>query len=123
MVGVYVCVLCLCLCLFVLFFFFFKQKTAYEVQYGLGGWEMCKRGGSGEATGRNKTRQAKEPATPAMGGGRDAQGHVRAGPLYTSEAADEEDSLELGGRRIFKKKNKTKQQTLTDRTTTPSRHH
>ena len=27
--------------------------------------------------------------------------------LYTSDAADEEDSVDLGGRRIIKKKNKT----------------
>ena len=29
--------------------------------------------------------------------------------LYTSDAADEEDSVDLGGRRIIKTKNKTKQ--------------
>ena len=28
--------------------------------------------------------------------------------LYTSDAADEEDSVDLGGRRIIKKKNKNK---------------
>ena len=28
--------------------------------------------------------------------------------LYTSDAADEEDSVDLGGRRIIKKKNRTK---------------
>eukprot|EP00658_Telonema_sp_P-2_P013839 TRINITY_DN15248_c0_g1_i10.p1 TRINITY_DN15248_c0_g1~~TRINITY_DN15248_c0_g1_i10.p1 ORF type:complete len:128 (-),score=13.39 TRINITY_DN15248_c0_g1_i10:80-463(-) len=31
--------------------------------------------------------------------------------LYTSDAADEEDSVDLGGRRIIKKKKKTKQKT------------
>ena len=30
--------------------------------------------------------------------------------LYTSDAADEEDSVDLGGRRIIKKKNKDKKQ-------------
>eukprot|EP00658_Telonema_sp_P-2_P059726 TRINITY_DN4885_c0_g1_i3.p1 TRINITY_DN4885_c0_g1~~TRINITY_DN4885_c0_g1_i3.p1 ORF type:complete len:114 (-),score=13.24 TRINITY_DN4885_c0_g1_i3:76-417(-) len=31
--------------------------------------------------------------------------------LYTSDAADEEDSVDLGGRRIIKKKNKNKKNT------------
>ena len=31
--------------------------------------------------------------------------------LYTSDAADEEDSVDLGGRRIIKKKNRTKENT------------
>ena len=31
--------------------------------------------------------------------------------LYTSDAADEEDSVDLGGRRIIKKKKRTKDDT------------
>ncbi len=37
-------------------------------------------------------------------------------PLYTSDAADEEDSVDLGGRRIIKKKKNNKQQTTTTAT-------
>ena len=37
--GVYG-VMCVCVCVCV-FFCFFKQKTAYEIQYGLVGSEMC----------------------------------------------------------------------------------
>ena len=33
--------------------------------------------------------------------------------LYTSDAADEEDSVDLGGRRIIKKKKKKKQKRIT----------
>src|SRR5664280_663012 len=36
--------------------------------------------------------------------------------LYTSDAADEEDSVDLGGRRIIKKKTKTKEQKQTHNT-------
>ena len=41
------CLLCSLLCLFFfffflfIFFFFFKQKTTYEIEYGLVGSEMC----------------------------------------------------------------------------------
>ena len=34
--------------------------------------------------------------------------------LYTSDAADEEDSVDLGGRRIIKKKNKIKNRTYSN---------
>eukprot|EP00658_Telonema_sp_P-2_P060975 TRINITY_DN4974_c0_g1_i2.p3 TRINITY_DN4974_c0_g1~~TRINITY_DN4974_c0_g1_i2.p3 ORF type:complete len:132 (-),score=16.51 TRINITY_DN4974_c0_g1_i2:71-466(-) len=36
----------------------------------------------------------------------DAVGHIICCLLYTSDAADEEDSVDLGGRRIIKKKKK-----------------
>ena len=41
---VYLFFVCVCVLLFFFFFvlcFFFKQKTAYEIQYGLVGSEMC----------------------------------------------------------------------------------
>src|SRR5664280_3727240 len=37
--------------------------------------------------------------------------HIEDCLLYTSDAADEEDSVDLGGRRIIKKKKKTKKKT------------
>src|SRR5674536_401032 len=37
-----------------------------------------------------------------------ANAHLGTCLLYTSDAADEEDSVDLGGRRIIKKKNKNK---------------
>src|SRR5665648_1275550 len=39
---------------------------------------------------------------------RELVARVRSCLLYTSDAADEEDSVDLGGRRIIKKKKKTK---------------
>ena len=36
--------------------------------------------------------------------------------LYTSDAADEEDSVDLGGRRIIKKKKRAKQEVLRQKT-------
>src|SRR5664280_3809731 len=38
-------------------------------------------------------------------------GHIKHCLLYTSDAADEEDSVDLGGRRIIKKKKKKKNKT------------
>ena len=36
--------------------FFLKQKTAYEVKYGLVGWEMCIRDGLEPLLGENRQR-------------------------------------------------------------------
>ena len=87
-------------------FFVFKQKTAYDIEYGLVGSEMCIRDSAKsvfqvhgvDANGRVLVRRqlrrsqllCKRP-TPCL--------------LYTSDAADERSSVDLGGRRIIKKKN------------------
>src|SRR5664279_3098722 len=41
---------------------------------------------------------------------RKTEGEINSCLLYTSDAADEEDSVDLGGRRIIKKKKKKKKQ-------------
>eukprot|EP00658_Telonema_sp_P-2_P058942 TRINITY_DN47565_c0_g1_i1.p1 TRINITY_DN47565_c0_g1~~TRINITY_DN47565_c0_g1_i1.p1 ORF type:complete len:120 (-),score=49.82 TRINITY_DN47565_c0_g1_i1:5-364(-) len=106
-----------CVVYFFYFFFFFKQKTAYEMLRSLVGSEMCirdrfnmlKSQGNhdwktllhgvlritllaignmvAQAAGQNLLLDAAERCL-----------------LYTSDAADEEDSVDLGGRRIIKKK-------------------
>eukprot|EP00658_Telonema_sp_P-2_P030612 TRINITY_DN2308_c0_g1_i2.p1 TRINITY_DN2308_c0_g1~~TRINITY_DN2308_c0_g1_i2.p1 ORF type:complete len:100 (-),score=46.91 TRINITY_DN2308_c0_g1_i2:36-335(-) len=72
------------------FFFFFKQKTAYEMLRSLVGSEMCIRDSS-------HTIKITTALPCALN---------MACLLYTSDAADEEDSVDLGGRRIIKKKKK-----------------
>src|SRR5428012_25601 len=75
------------------FFFFFKQKTAYEIMPSLVGSEMCIRD------------SAWRPPLHCD------VGHTRcefpaACLLYTSDAADDLLCVDLGGRRIIKKKKK-----------------
>ena len=111
--------------LFFFFFFFFKQKTAYEIRLSLVGSEMCIRDSKDTdsfctsqkswTTFSNMTlsdlKTAFEEPLPGI------KGHQLLMPsyrnllnldclLYTSDAADEEDSVDLGGRRIIKKKKK-----------------
>src|SRR5664279_5558928 len=54
----------------------------------------------------------KKPAETRMGSGKGSPewwiANVKPCLLYTSDAADEEDSVDLGGRRIIKKKKKKK---------------
>ena len=84
--------------------FFFKQKTAYEIEYGLVGSEMCIRDRGWCCrpcgTGIDMLRG------PNCGGGElkiIVAMLERACLLYTSDAADERSSVDLGGRRIIKK--------------------
>src|SRR5674536_403909 len=78
---------------FFVWFFFFKQKTAYEMLRSLVGSEMCIRDRSPARTCRSRPSCGYRPSWGCL--------------LYTSDAADEEDSVDLGGRRIIKKKKKT----------------
>ena len=86
-------------------FFFFKQKTAYEMLRSLVGSEMCIRDREiarvlGIA-GRGKLLELAQ----AMVHG-DAQAVLMiVCLLYTSDAADDLLCVDLGGRRIIKKKN------------------
>src|SRR5665648_1282289 len=67
---------------------------------------------------RHPRRKARSLLASVAGGARrsgprrphhDHTTHPRTCLLYTSDAADEEDSVDLGGRRIIKKKKKKKQ--------------
>src|SRR5674536_390055 len=93
----------------ILFFFFFKQKTAYEVLRSLLGkqktaYEMLRSLVGSEMCIRDRN----------IGPGAEAVDRYTVGSIYptvsvsyyTSDAADEEDSVDLGGRRIIKKKRK-----------------
>ena len=100
--------------LFVLCVFFFKQKTAYEIQYGLVGSEMCIRDRDATLNGlfvllllylgkecslcQYHGKQWLEKVFSLQG--------LYFCLLYTSDAADERSSVDLGGRRIIKKKNR-----------------
>ncbi|GAB5758902.1 hypothetical protein JMUB7519_28120 [Staphylococcus aureus] len=67
---------------------FFKQKTAYEMQRSLVGSEMCIRDRVWATLVSNRTLTVH---------------HGRNCLLYTSDAADDGESVDLGGRRIIKK--------------------
>ena len=91
--------------MFRLVVFVFKQKTAYEIEYGLVGSEMCIRdsplivvSSSSPAPIRDVVLAANsvDPSCTSKPIGRCL--------LYTSDAADERSSVDLGGRRIIKKK-------------------
>ena len=111
--------------------FFFKQKTAYDIEYGLVGSEMGIRDrlsiAQNEAAGSLTSFELladiavdfslrhgidiRDPLTSKhpwyvlmeLSSSRD---DARACLLYTSDAADERSSVDLGGRRITKKKKK-----------------
>ncbi len=74
--------------------FFFKQKTAYEILSGLVGSGMCIRD------------RAKREASDVIF--HDCHSNLilsKVRLLYSSDAADEGLGVDLGGRRIIKKKN------------------
>src|SRR5428012_16723 len=77
------------------FICFFKQKTAYEFMPSLVGSEMCIRD-------RSRGRGSARPGRRALGPG--AGRNTASCLLYTSDAADDLLCVDLGGRRIIKKK-------------------
>ena len=88
----------------IILIFICKQKTAYEIQYGLVGSEMCIRDSFmplhpivyadmlGEKMEKHNTKVWLINT-----------GWIKGCLLYTSDAADERSSVDLGGRRIIKK--------------------
>ena len=70
------------------------------------GSEMCIRDRpAGVAVHPHRHRVAADARLRARAVGNDRRGVVRTCLLYTSDAADERSSVDLGGRRIIKKKN------------------
>ena len=97
-------------------FFFFKQKTAYEMLRSLVGSEMCIRD-SGWTAFRmgpwkhgqwNHVGSAFEEPVAKLD-------RLGACLLYTSDAADDLLCVDLGGRRIIKKKKQHKYEEVTTR--------
>ena len=87
--------------------FFVKQKTAYEMLRSLVGSEMCIRDRGWRVSwgrGRRDRRGRSERNRGASRGWRISRGCGCL--LYTSDAADDLLCVDLGGRRIIKKKNK-----------------
>ena len=87
------------------FVFFFKQKTAYEMLRSLVGSEMCIRD-SPDRAAANMQPERFQPLPPARPPKIDAaeQREQTNCLLYTSDAADDLLCVDLGGRRIIKKK-------------------
>ena len=98
------------------FFFFFKQKTAYEIGVRLVGSEMCIRdrpwNGTQNVLKMRRSQmllwQRSRSHSPLLLSQRCSEHWQQSVSclLYTSDAADEEDSVDLCGRSIIKQKKK-----------------
>ena len=89
-------------------FFFFKQKTAYEMLRSLVGSEMCIRDshiGAADLPSAAGLHDRDRLGAGAVGSA--APTRARTCLLYTSDAADDLLCVDLGGRRIIKKKTTT----------------
>ena len=86
----------------------FKQKTAYEIQYGLVGSEMCIRDSVQAGVSKRRALAGDKSTFKA----KEEYQMMTENPglclLYTSDAADERSSVDLGGRRIIKTKKQHK---------------
>ena len=93
-------------CFVVVVFFFFKQKTAYEMLRSLVGSEMCIRDSSIDEAlaGFCKNIEVAINEDNSITVVDDGRGMPCL--LYTSDAADDLLCVDLGGRRIIKKKKK-----------------
>ena len=89
-------------------FFFFKQKTAYEIQYGLVGSEMCIRDRYWIIQILSLRRLLEKFPVLFYCFQKGSGPCLQICLLYTSDAADERSSVDLGGRRIIKKKKTNK---------------
>src|SRR5450756_3102595 len=85
------------------FFFFFKQKTAYEIMPSLVGSEMCIRD-SMVMMGLEFVGDIPFHDVYIHSVIQAADGRRMSCLLYTSDAADDLLCVDLGGRRIIKKK-------------------
>ena len=66
---------------------------------------MCIRDSAGSGDRRRRAAAHLHRVPSRARGGRTYRAHVAPCLLYTSDAADERSSVDLGGRRIIKKKN------------------
>eukprot|EP00658_Telonema_sp_P-2_P072216 TRINITY_DN6138_c0_g1_i2.p1 TRINITY_DN6138_c0_g1~~TRINITY_DN6138_c0_g1_i2.p1 ORF type:complete len:131 (+),score=46.09 TRINITY_DN6138_c0_g1_i2:16-408(+) len=87
----------------------YKRQDLTQTQTPSGAATASKSDPQSEAEAERQTRRERELTRVKL----EMETSKRETPLgfcllYTSDAADEEDSVDLGGRRIIKKKNKTK---------------
>ena len=93
-------------CVWVFGVFFFKQKTAYEMLRSLVGSEMCIRDSVHAVRGdENAIRKLESEFRTESGLDHPDLVGLSSCLLYTSDAADDLLCVDLGGRRIIKKKN------------------
>ena len=85
-------------------FFFFKQKTAYEMLRSLVGSEMCIRDRCFAAFGDLAHGEIHQYHRACLAWEAHAVQQRQCCLLYTSDAADDLLCVDLGGRRIIKKK-------------------
>src|SRR5674536_403750 len=94
------------------FFFFQAEDGIRDAQESRGLGDVYKRQRPGSATGPGSRSGSKTASSgwPCDTYPPATRPRTRSGCclLYTSDAADEEDSVDLGGRRIIKKKKKKK---------------
>ena len=90
-----------------MFFFFFKQKTAYEMLRSLVGSEMCIRDSQVILSKPKLNTHALYPRCKHRGIIIKINRSFNCCLLYTSDAADDLLCVDLGGRRIIKKKKHT----------------
>ena len=101
--GVFVMLLLFYSCVFC-FFFFFKQKTAYEMLRSLVGSEMCIRDSSSSVQCASFGAPLWSLSVVPIRVKSCSYGMAKICLLYTSDAADDLLCVDLGGRRIIKKK-------------------
>ena len=92
--------------LFKLCIFFFKQKTAYEMLRSLVGSEMCIRDRPSPNQPTTSSVYGVEPNDHENRSAMNISIRSLTCLLYTSDAADDLLCVDLGGRRIIKKKKK-----------------
>ena len=93
-----------------MFFFFQAEDGIRDLVRSRGLGDVYKRQRQGRRQHIAEEQQAANAEDDATHGGLDLQripGRVQVCLLYTSDAADERSSVDLGGRRIIKKKNST----------------
>mgnify|MGYP007068954631 CR=1 FL=1 len=92
-------------------FFFFKQKTAYEMLRSLVGSEMCIRDRHDVLRAKHLVEDADGNVATRLQSGHTVRDRFDFCLLYTSDAADDLLCVDLGGRRIIKKKKHNKTST------------
>src|SRR3546814_6327503 len=108
------CLICACFC-FTFFFFFFKQKTAYEMRISDWSSDVCSSDLFGDGGAARIGGGVQRVDVGDAAGERDLR-HVAGERSEERRVGKESVRVDLGGRRIIKKKNtkeKEKQYSMT----------